>query len=321
MKYLLSGLILFWGISLSPPPKTFQDLINWVKTHPKSLPDWDEQALYRLTNFVPRVVNFTTYEADPEFEPRQINDIRELVYINDSVLLVIADSSYYGEGTPLESQPIWTVGPDGKRLDWMIGYALIEIPEKALKYQNDHELMMVKPHPVLKINRREYHGEGRFEEGDYVGYQDWTLTKDSTHYLAIQADGQFKPVPASVLENSTPDLRIIETELAALRPAVLAALKAAKDNPSPSQGKSWFEQHCAACHARDRVLIGPALGKVLTKYEGQEEWVFAWIRSAPRLILEREPRALAIYEANQSLQPPFPSLTDEQIAQILVYLE
>ena len=90
------------------------------------------------------------------------------------------------------------------------------------------------------------------------------------------------------------------------------------------KGKQLFNQNCAACHALDRKMTGPALRNVearLAEDEGLDrEWLNAWIKNSPGMIASGDPYALKIYaEYNQAAMTAFPTLSDQDIDDILAY--
>ena len=94
----------------------------------------------------------------------------------------------------------------------------------------------------------------------------------------------------------------------------------------PVKGKQLFNQNCAACHALDRKMTGPALAEVaarLTEQEGLDcEWIYAWIKNSPGVIASGDAYANRIYsEYNQAAMTPFPTLSNQDINDILAYTE
>ncbi len=86
----------------------------------------------------------------------------------------------------------------------------------------------------------------------------------------------------------------------------------------PVKGKALFNQNCAACHALNKKMTGPALAGVSEKYD--REWLYQWIRNSPAMIKAGDPQALKIYnEYNQAAMTPFPTLSDEDLENILAY--
>lgn len=92
----------------------------------------------------------------------------------------------------------------------------------------------------------------------------------------------------------------------------------------PVKGKTLFNQNCAACHAMDRKMTGPALANVETRLADDEgldrEWLHSWIKNSPGMIKSGDAYANKIYaEYNQAAMTPFPTLSDEDIDNILAY--
>ena len=94
----------------------------------------------------------------------------------------------------------------------------------------------------------------------------------------------------------------------------------------PTKGKQLFNQNCAACHALDRKMTGPSLANVaarLIEDEGLDcEWLYAWIKNSPGMIADGDAYATKIYaEYNQAAMTAFPTLSDQDINDILAYTE
>lgn len=92
----------------------------------------------------------------------------------------------------------------------------------------------------------------------------------------------------------------------------------------PAKGKQLFNQNCAACHALDRKMTGPALANVesrLAEDEGlDKEWIYAWVKNSPGMIASGDAYANKIYnEYNQAAMTPFPTLSNQDIDDILAY--
>lgn len=89
-------------------------------------------------------------------------------------------------------------------------------------------------------------------------------------------------------------------------------------------GKSLFNQNCAACHALNRKMTGPALANVearLAEEEGlDKEWLYRWIKNNQSLIKSGDAYANKIYaEYNQAAMTAFPTLSNTDIDNILAY--
>lgn len=92
----------------------------------------------------------------------------------------------------------------------------------------------------------------------------------------------------------------------------------------PAKGKQLFNQNCAACHALDRKMTGPALANVearLLEDEGlDKEWLYAWVKNSAGVIASGDAYANSIYaEYNQSAMTAFPTLSNGDIDNILAY--
>ena len=99
---------------------------------------------------------------------------------------------------------------------------------------------------------------------------------------------------------------------------------AAETDGDPAAGKNLFNQNCAACHALDRKMTGPALANVearLAEDEGLDrEWLYSWIKNSPGMIASGDAYANKIYnEYNQAAMTAFPTLSNADIDNILAY--
>jgi len=112
-----------------------------------------------------------------------------------------------------------------------------------------------------------------------------------------------------------------ETEAAA---DVVAEETADAAGGDPVKGKQLFNQNCAACHALERKMTGPALANVETRLAEDEgldkEWLYAWIKNSAGVIASGDAYANKIYaEYNQAAMTAFPTLSNEDIDNILAY--
>lgn len=92
----------------------------------------------------------------------------------------------------------------------------------------------------------------------------------------------------------------------------------------PAKGKSLFNTNCAACHKLDKPMTGPALRNVEARLADEQgldrEWLSAWIRNSAAMIKAGDAYAVKIYnEYNQTAMTAFPTLTDQDISDILAY--
>ncbi|MGB5273502.1 MAG: c-type cytochrome [Flavobacteriaceae bacterium] len=90
------------------------------------------------------------------------------------------------------------------------------------------------------------------------------------------------------------------------------------------KGKTLFTQNCAACHALNRKMTGPALANVesrLSESEGLDrEWIYKWIKNSSGMISSGDAYANKIYnEYNKAAMTAFPTLSNADIDDILAY--
>ncbi|MCX7546809.1 c-type cytochrome [Xanthomarina sp. F1114] len=92
----------------------------------------------------------------------------------------------------------------------------------------------------------------------------------------------------------------------------------------PDKGKSLFNTNCAACHALDKKMTGPALRNIEQILEDEEgldrEWLAAWIRNSSAVVKSGDAYAKKIFdEYGGAAMTPFPQLSDDDINDILAY--
>ena len=88
----------------------------------------------------------------------------------------------------------------------------------------------------------------------------------------------------------------------------------------PEAGKGLFNSLCAACHKPYSASIGPALNGVTLRHD--KEWLYAWIKNNAELRASGDADAEAVYqEYNGTAMPAFPQLSNEDIDNILAYVE
>ena len=86
------------------------------------------------------------------------------------------------------------------------------------------------------------------------------------------------------------------------------------------EGEKLYKANCTACHHIDNRLIGPALRGVSDKYS--EEWLIKWIKNSAEMIAAGDPDAIAIWEEyNKSPMTAFPYFSDDDVKNILAYIE
>ena len=88
-------------------------------------------------------------------------------------------------------------------------------------------------------------------------------------------------------------------------------------------GKTLFTNNCATCHNKNMKdkLTGPALGGVETRWASKDKLV-AWIRNSQAVIASGDAYAVNLYnEYGKALMTPFPNLKDEEIDNLLAYID
>lgn len=87
------------------------------------------------------------------------------------------------------------------------------------------------------------------------------------------------------------------------------------------EGKALFKANCAACHAIDKKVVGPALGGIWDKWENEAK-LTDWIHNPSKFLESGDPYAQVLKSNDiESPMTPFPQLTTDQINDILVYLK
>lgn len=113
---------------------------------------------------------------------------------------------------------------------------------------------------------------------------------------------------------------------------LLACTNSSNDNPGFSRervtttdgkpdGQALFVQNCAACHQKERDLVGPALQGVLARWDGDKARLYAFIKNNQEAVAKGDPRAVEVKKKWGATMPAFPQLTDAQIDAILTYVE
>ena len=101
---------------------------------------------------------------------------------------------------------------------------------------------------------------------------------------------------------------------------LLFAVSASVSAQNVEEGEKLYKANCTACHQIDNKLIGPALRGVSDKYS--EEWLIKWIKNSAEMIAAGDPDAVAIWEEyNKSPMTAFPYFSDDDVRNILAYIE
>lgn len=90
------------------------------------------------------------------------------------------------------------------------------------------------------------------------------------------------------------------------------------------RGKKLFRKNCANCHRRNMIddMTGPALRGVTDRWAGKEALLYDWIKNSQLVIDSGDPYAVALFKKwNKSKMNAFPKLTEEDIADLLSFIE
>ena len=88
-------------------------------------------------------------------------------------------------------------------------------------------------------------------------------------------------------------------------------------------GESLFKAQCASCHNKNMKdkMTGPALGGAQEKW-GDDKALYQWVRNSQGLIATGHPRANELWaQYKPNIMTAFPNLKDEEIANILAYID
>ena len=92
-----------------------------------------------------------------------------------------------------------------------------------------------------------------------------------------------------------------------------------------AEGNTLFKNNCASCHNKNMKddLTGPALGGVEERWaDYPQEDLYSWIRNSQALIATGHPRANELFnDWGKSVMNSFTQLSDDQIANILAYID
>lgn len=98
----------------------------------------------------------------------------------------------------------------------------------------------------------------------------------------------------------------------------VAAVSSA-DAQDAAAGAAIFKQKCTACHAIGKVVIGPDLKGVDSRYD--EAWLIKWIKNSPALVASGDPQAVKAAEFSPAAMSSFPELSDDDVKNILAYVK
>ncbi|MGX5687702.1 cytochrome c3 family protein [Arcticibacter tournemirensis] len=102
--------------------------------------------------------------------------------------------------------------------------------------------------------------------------------------------------------------------------AATAAAASGAVKGDANAGSALFKQKCTSCHALNRTVVGPALKGIHERRE--EAWLIKWIKNSQALVASGDPTAVKVFnEFNKTVMTPFPELSDDDIRNILAYVQ
>ncbi len=92
------------------------------------------------------------------------------------------------------------------------------------------------------------------------------------------------------------------------------------DEAIVSEGATLYRENCAACHAINEKLIGPALVNV---YDRRPlPWLINFIQNSQKVIESGDEYAVNLYqEYNRAVMPSFDYFSEDEIISILAYIK
>lgn len=93
-----------------------------------------------------------------------------------------------------------------------------------------------------------------------------------------------------------------------------------KEPADIAAGKALFNANCKTCHALDKKVIGPPLAGV-TGRAPSIQWIKDWVHNSSKVIASGDSYGTALFAEYKSQMTAFTNLKDEQIMQILAFVE
>jgi cytochrome c2 len=89
-----------------------------------------------------------------------------------------------------------------------------------------------------------------------------------------------------------------------------------------TKGKALFQTNCTSCHAVKKVVTGPALAGVESRWPADGKMLHAWIRNNAQVLADGFPYAVNLKkEYNNISMNVFSTFTDKDINDILAYID
>lgn len=96
-----------------------------------------------------------------------------------------------------------------------------------------------------------------------------------------------------------------------------------------AEGKSLFKSNCAACHNAKADGTGPALLGARARWQAAgdykdktgEQWMYEWVKDWNSVVAAGYPHAVEMANSRATTMNSFPYLREEEIDQILLYID
>ena len=113
---------------------------------------------------------------------------------------------------------------------------------------------------------------------------------------------------------------LLLVSLSIFAPALSYGQDLPTDDAAIANGKKLFSQNCMACHsAGSEVVVGPGLKGITERRE--VSWLIPWIKNSQAVIASGDEYGVALYEEyNKAVMTAFPTFKDEEILNILAYV-
>ena len=94
---------------------------------------------------------------------------------------------------------------------------------------------------------------------------------------------------------------------------------AAEEMTRIAAGDALFKGNCAQCHAVNEVVVGPSLAGI-TKRQS-EKWIVRWVQNSSKVIASGDAYGVELYEQYGKQQMPSFQLSEQEIKDVLAYIE
>lgn len=96
--------------------------------------------------------------------------------------------------------------------------------------------------------------------------------------------------------------------------------RTASESESPTQ--KLFNTKCGICHAINEDKTGPALAGALKRWNNEPERLKSFIKNSAAVISSGDPYANSLYQKwNKTAMPAFTNLTEDELTQLVNYLQ